>query len=79
MLFKIYRPKYIIHVVECSLNIAYQCENDEGIYKYTDGETIGETDLSKEQVHQFSDIIAEFHLHVHGGKIPLYPTNDIII
>ncbi|WP_144933404.1 aminoglycoside phosphotransferase family protein [Paenibacillus sp. 32O-W] len=55
----------------------YKCEDEEGIYllyEYIDGETIGDRDLSGEQVRQLSEMIAE--LHSYGEEIP--PDTDAI-
>ncbi|QKG83305.1 aminoglycoside phosphotransferase family protein [Kroppenstedtia pulmonis] len=44
----------------------YKCEDDRGIYllyKYIDGMTIGNRNLTEEQVAQLSEIIAELHLY----------------
>ncbi|MBP1996101.1 phosphotransferase family protein [Paenibacillus eucommiae] len=53
-------------------NGGYKCEDDDGIYllyAYIEGETIGDKDLSAEQVSQLSDIITE--LHLYGEEIPV--------
>lgn len=50
----------------------YQCEDENGIYllyEYIHGETIGDNVLTREQVSQLSEIIAE--LHCHGEDIPM--------
>lgn len=50
----------------------YKCEDDYGIYllyDFIEGETIGDRDLTKDQVLQLSKIIAE--LHLYGGDIPV--------
>jgi spectinomycin phosphotransferase len=50
----------------------YKCEDDDGIYllyEYIDGETIGNKNLTEEQVSQLSQIITE--LHLYGEEIPI--------
>jgi len=49
----------------------YKCEDEHGIYMlydYIEGYTIGDQDLTEDQVHQLSEIIAE--LHLYGEDIP---------
>lgn len=49
----------------------YKFEDKDGIYllfEYIEGETIGDKDLTEEQIYQLSEIIAE--LHLNGEKIP---------
>ncbi|MEJ8544734.1 aminoglycoside phosphotransferase family protein [Brevibacillus borstelensis] len=48
----------------------YKCESEDAIYllfQYIDGETIGNRELSKEQLYQLSEIVAE--LHSYGEEI----------
>lgn len=50
----------------------YQCEDDEGIYllyEYIVGDTIADTELTKDQVRQLAEMIAE--LHRYGEEVPL--------
>lgn len=50
----------------------YQCEDDEGIYllyEYIVGDTIADTKLTKDQVRQLAEMIAE--LHRYGEEVPL--------
>lgn len=50
----------------------YQCEDENGIYllyEYIRGDTIGDNVLTREQVSQLADIMAE--LHRYGEEIPL--------
>ncbi|MGC6588419.1 aminoglycoside phosphotransferase family protein [Paenibacillus sp. Dod16] len=50
----------------------YQCEDDEGIYllyEYIAGDTIADTKLTKDQVRQLAEMIAE--LHRYGEEVPL--------
>lgn len=50
----------------------YKCEDEDGIYllyEYIDGKTIGEKNLTLEQVCQLSEIISE--LHLYGAEIPV--------
>ncbi|MGG4095287.1 aminoglycoside phosphotransferase family protein [Paenibacillus lautus] len=50
----------------------YQCEDDEGIYllyEYIVGDTIADTELTKDQVRQLTAMIAE--LHRYGEEVPL--------
>lgn len=51
---------------------SYQCEDDEGIYllyEYIAGDTIADTELTKDQVRQLAEMIAE--LHRYGEEVPL--------
>ncbi|RXZ80893.1 aminoglycoside phosphotransferase family protein [Paenibacillaceae bacterium] len=51
---------------------AYKCEDDDGIYllyRYIDGQTIGNQQLNMTQVRQLAGIIAE--LHGYGANLPL--------
>ncbi|RAR41027.1 aminoglycoside phosphotransferase family protein [Paenibacillus sp. MDMC362] len=51
---------------------SYQCEDDEGIYllyEYIVGDTIADTELTKDQVRQLAEMIAE--LHRYGEEVPL--------
>lgn len=51
---------------------SYQCEDDEGIYllyEYIVGDTIADTNLTKDQVRQLAEMIAE--LHRYGEEVPL--------
>lgn len=53
-------------------NNDYKCEDDDGIYllyEYISGETIGDKNLSEEQVCGLSEIIAE--LHLYGKELPI--------
>ncbi|TNJ62496.1 aminoglycoside phosphotransferase family protein [Paenibacillus hemerocallicola] len=53
-------------------NGEYKCEDEHGIYllyEYIDGETIGDKNLTADQVCQLADIITE--LHSYGEKLPL--------
>jgi thiamine kinase-like enzyme len=53
-------------------NGRYKCENEDAIfllYEYIEGETIAERELSKEQVSQLANIIAE--LHSYGDELPV--------
>ncbi|WP_339234821.1 phosphotransferase [Oceanobacillus sp. FSL W7-1281] len=55
----------------------YQCEDAENsylLYSFIDGETIGEQDLTKQQVSEFAHIIAA--LHSFGEEIP-FPTEAL--
>ncbi|WP_339296252.1 aminoglycoside phosphotransferase family protein [Paenibacillus sp. FSL W7-1279] len=50
----------------------YQCEDGEGIYllyEYIAGDTIADTELTKDQVRQLAEMIAE--LHRYGEEVPL--------
>lgn len=50
----------------------YQCEDDEGIYllyEYIVGDTIADTELTRDQVRQLAEMIAE--LHRYGEEVPL--------
>ncbi|MGG3839112.1 phosphotransferase [Paenibacillus thiaminolyticus] len=50
----------------------YQCEDENGIYllyEYIRGDTIGDNVLTREQVSQLADIMAE--LHRYGEEIPI--------
>lgn len=50
----------------------YQCEDDEGIYllyEYIVGDTIADHELTKDQVRQLAEIVAE--LHRYGEEIPM--------
>lgn len=50
----------------------YQCEDDDGIYllyEYIVGDTIADTELTKDQVRQLAEMIAE--LHRYGEEVPL--------
>jgi spectinomycin phosphotransferase len=50
----------------------YQCEDDEGIYllyEYIAGDTIADTELTKDQVRQLAEMIGE--LHRYGEDFPL--------
>lgn len=51
---------------------AYKCEDEEGIYllyEYIEGDTIGDKELTGEQVRQLSEIISD--LHLYGEDIPI--------
>lgn len=51
---------------------SYQCEDDEGIYllyEHIAGDTIADTELTKDQVRQLAEMIAE--LHRYGEEVPL--------
>lgn len=53
-------------------NNDYKCEDDDGIYllyEYISGETIGDKNLTEEQVYGLSEIIAE--LHSYGKELPI--------
>ena len=53
-------------------NGEYKCEDEYGIYllyDYIEGETIGNRDLTGNQIYQLSQIIAE--LHSYGDDIPI--------
>jgi thiamine kinase-like enzyme len=53
-----------------TINGNYKCEDEKGIYivyEYIVGETIGDKDLTEEQIEQLSHIITE--LHSYGGEI----------
>lgn len=53
-------------------NDDYTCEDDDGIYllyEYISGETIGDKNLTEEQVYGLSEIIAE--LHSYGKELPI--------
>ncbi|OYD06829.1 aminoglycoside phosphotransferase family protein [Paludifilum halophilum] len=55
----------------------YKCEDEYGIYllyDYIKGETIGNRDLTDDQVFQLSNIVTE--LHVYGEDIPM-ETDDL--
>ncbi|MGI2296507.1 phosphotransferase enzyme family protein [Paenibacillus sp. GXUN7292] len=50
----------------------YKCEDDEGIYllyEYIEGETVGDKELTGDQVEELSKMIAE--LHLYGEEIPV--------
>lgn len=50
----------------------YKCEDDDGIYllyEYIEGETVGDKELTAEQVGELASMIAE--LHLHGEEIPV--------
>ncbi|MGG3281543.1 aminoglycoside phosphotransferase family protein [Paenibacillus solani] len=50
----------------------YQCEDDKGIYllyEYIVGDTIADHELTKDQVRQLAEIVAE--LHRYGEEIPM--------
>lgn len=50
----------------------YKCEDDEGIYllyEYIEGETVGDKELTGDQVEELSEMIAE--LHLYGEEIPV--------
>ncbi|ULL16011.1 aminoglycoside phosphotransferase family protein [Paenibacillus sp. H1-7] len=71
------RLKHKIPVPVITQQGEYKVEDDEGVYllyEYIDGATIGETSLSKQQVIQLSEIIAE--LHRYGDEIPV-PTDAL--
>ena len=56
----------------------YKCEDKDNIYllyKFIHGQTIGENELTKQQVLEFSNIIAT--LHSYGEEIPV-STKDVI-
>ncbi|GGD78178.1 aminoglycoside phosphotransferase family protein [Paenibacillus nasutitermitis] len=50
----------------------YKCEDDDGIYllyEYIEGETIGGSDLTENQISQLAVIVSE--LHKYGSEIPV--------
>ncbi|WP_338015908.1 aminoglycoside phosphotransferase family protein [Paenibacillus mesophilus] len=61
-----------IPVPVATKNGAYKCEDEDGIYllyEYIEGETIGDKDLTGEQICSLSAIIAE--LHSYSEQIPV--------
>ncbi|WP_342774585.1 phosphotransferase [Paenibacillus piri] len=57
----------------------YKCEDEDGIYllfEYIEGETIGDKDLTGEQVRQLSELISE--LHLFGEDVSVETDTDAI-